>query len=284
MIAGLAGCGAAVMAGGAGLGDVAVIEFGPVPAQGVVTAVALAASDDMVGRLTRLDSAVMALAAIAHHLAVIKAGHDLPAFRAVTIAAGVGGGHMMQGFAATGNLRTTAMTGSAVHGGALEASIYMAHLAFHKTVKALQRKAGGIMIEAGCAGRAHSYQQQHQSRTPSSVIARADKRHGRLPHMKRGKVTGVVTGIALHAIGTAMNVIRLVALPAFIAAGLQLCQRLSMATVTGQAGVGAGQGESCLFVMIEVPAVPASGMMAAGTLRSQCSLVGIIRFVTADAG
>ena len=81
-----------------------------------------------------------------------------------------------------------------------------------------------------------------------------------------------------------MYVIRLMALTTLIAGAFQLCQRLLVATVAGQARMRAGQGKTSLLVMIEMPAVPARRVVAGGALRSEGSLVRVIRLVATDAG
>lgn len=159
VIARFSGSSGIVVATGAGGGDATVIKPGHLPVDGVVAAVALLAADDMIGRLAGLHGAVVTLRASSQRLAVIEPGDGVPRITAVAVGAGIGGGYVMQRFAARRNHGTASMTGKAVGGRALETTIHMAHFTFHEFVKTLQRKLRSAVIKA--LGMRHAAEQKN---------------------------------------------------------------------------------------------------------------------------
>lgn len=149
VIAGLASGRDIVVATGARSSNSSVIEPRHRPVNSVVAAVALIAADDVIGWLARLHGTVVTLHASALRLAVVEPGNGIPGVRAVAVSAGVGGEHVIQGLAAAGDLRAATVTGEAIGGRALEATVHMTDFALHIFMKAAQFKPGGIVIEIG---------------------------------------------------------------------------------------------------------------------------------------
>ena len=107
----------------------------------------LIAANNMVNRFAGLLRAVMTAIAIANHLRMIKPGNLRPSTFAMTVSTIVRRKDMMHRLATTRNQRTTSMAAAAIFGRTFKAAINMADFALHKTVKAIQREARGIMIK-----------------------------------------------------------------------------------------------------------------------------------------
>ena len=140
---------AAIVAGGADRSNAVVVKACHLPVNGVVAAGTLRIAHHMVSGFTGLLHAVMALLAVAQSIVVFKTANELPAAVAMALAAGLAAVDVANRFAATRDIRAATMAKRTLAGCAFKAPLHVANLAFHKAVKALQRKAGGIMIKIG---------------------------------------------------------------------------------------------------------------------------------------